>query len=259
MANMFFLSKNYLNADDTITPTSNDAIKTYLYDQNKSTQWESTGETDEDGDYSCQIEITFYEGSLTTNRTIDTIVLQNINLKKFKFEYYDGSWNAMAETQYTTNADTSLRIKLSSSVTCSKIRLMMDETIVATQEKKVGELWLLLETLELTLTKTTRRSRVDYLEGGNYRLADGILEQWTVALNNALATKWQASYQLQWITDTVLNSLKDIYDTHDVITVTLDYARDVDAIYLCQWTGEWRSEDNAKIQYHSVMLELKEQ
>ena len=136
MAGMIFLSKNYISADDTINVSSNDSYKSRIYDQNHNLQWISSGETSETG-YDTYIEIIFYEGSAVINRTIDTFVLQNINLKDFKIQYYTGGAYAdIADTVFTTNADSTKRIKLSSSITTSKIKLLMKATITPAEEKK---------------------------------------------------------------------------------------------------------------------------
>ena len=123
---IYFLSKNYVSGDDTINVSSGSLVKARLYDQKYNIVWSSASETTETG-YGTYIEIVFYEGSNAINRTYDTIVLQGINLKKFKLQNYTGGAYAdIAGAAYTTNAESTLRIKLAASVTGSKIKLLME-------------------------------------------------------------------------------------------------------------------------------------
>nr|BDD45349.1 hypothetical protein 25 [Elusimicrobiota bacterium] len=253
MADILFLSKNYLNADCTVNVSSNDSSKLYAYDQKRNTLWRSSGETDEDNDYSCFYEVEFYNGSDPVSRTVDTFVLQNINLKKFKIQYYNGGgYVDIPGAGFINNASASLKIKLSSSITTSKIRLAMDSTIIAGQEKKIGEFWIMQEKLELKEVKTSR-NRADHSESGHYYLASGKLETWNIF------DKYNATWTIDFVDDSVYYLLKDIYDAHEEFTFYPDYERNTNEIYLVQWTGNWRSTDNPKIQRHSVTMELKEQ
>ena len=253
MANPTFLSKNYLTADCTINVSSGSAVKQYAYDQKKVTVWKSSGETDEDGDYSCSYEVLFYEGSVATARTIDTIVLQGINLKKFKIQYWTGAAYAdIAEAVYTTNAASSLRIKLASSVSTLKLNVVMDTTIVAGEEKEIGELWAMLETYELVGPRM-KVSQSDYKDGGQYYLASGKLESWL------LFNKYSGQFVFDFLTDTQLSELRAIYDEHDTFTFYINNVRDVDSIYLVQWINSFKVEDDTLLKLNSLTMELMEQ
>jgi hypothetical protein len=250
---MQFLSKNYINVDDTVNVSSNDGLKGNAYDRLATTYWASTGETAEGGTYPTYYEVIFYEGSSTINRVIDTLVLQYINLKAFKIQYWNGAAYAdFTGGVFTVNAAASLRIKLATPVTTSKIKIIMDSTIVAGQEKSIGEFWACLQTLDINFRSS--RSQNDYLLGANYRLADAVLETWF------LASKKELPWTLANITDANLVSLKAIYDTHAPFSIYIDYDRDINSIILGQWTGAWRIQiPEPRVPLTSVNFDFKEQ
>lgn len=252
---MYFLSKNYLSADDTVNVSSGTLLKVRLYDQKYNLQWASASETSE-SDYSTYIEIIFKEGLVAINRTIDTFILQNINLKDFKIQYFTGGSYAeisSSEAIFTTNTATSKRIKLTNSITTSKIKILMKATIVANQEKKIGEFWACLETYRLVAPFTTR-NRKDISQSGFNRLGDGTGTKWFEY------NKWGKTYQLKNLTDTQLKALEDIYRLHSVFTFYENYTRDIDLIKLVFWIGNFSGSDNPKIdvELNSLDVELTE-
>jgi hypothetical protein len=252
MATMFFLSKNYVSALDTINVSSGDLLKTRLCDQKSNLLWQSSGETGESG-YNTYIEIIFFEGANAVNRAYDTILLQNINLKQFKLQNYAGGvYTDIPGAAYTVNADNSVRIKLASPVTGSRIKLLMQSTIVAGQEKYVGEFWVMLETLNLAQVFTTR-NRGDYYRGGDYYLANGSLSTYR------LFSKATFTWEMANLSDDDYQTLKGIYDQHAILSFYPDYTRDIDGIYLMQWTGIFKGTTHPKISINNISIELKEQ
>lgn len=246
---MYFLSKNYISADCTINVTSADTLKARIYDQKYNLQWISSGETAETG-YDTYIEILFYEGSNTIERTYDTIVLQNINLKKFKLQNYSGSYSDISGASFTVNADSSVRIKLASPVTGTKIKLLMESTIVANEEKKVAEFWVCLETYRVQLPRT-ERSREDFAKAGFSRLGNGAGTKWFEY------NKWGKTYEFEFLTDAQLAELESIYRTHAVFTFYENYTRDIDLIKLVFWVGEFSGGDNPKVSIQLNTLEMQ--
>lgn len=250
---MYFLSKNYVSSVDTINVSSGALLKARLYDQKFNIKWVSSGETTET-DYNTYIEVIFYEASSVVNRTYDTIVLQGINLKKFKLQNYTGgAYSDITGATYTANSATSVRIKLASPITGSKIKLLMESTIVANQEKQVGEFWVCLETYRLQ-NPFTSRNRADEFQGGFQRLADGTGSSWSIY------DKWGKSYTLKQLTDTQLESLEDIYKDHEPFTFYENYTRDIDLIKLVYWVGQFECNENPKIgvELNALTMELVE-
>jgi hypothetical protein len=250
---IFFLSKNYVSADDTISASSGTLLLPRIYDQKFASQWQSSGETAETG-YDTYIEIIFNELTTATDRVIDTIVLQNINLKDFKIQYFTGGAYAdIAEAVFTTNAATGLRIKLAASITTSKIKILMKATIVTGQEKKIGEVWAMLESYCLSAILSTRTRRDENLSG-LYRFGNGGAAKWFEW------NKWGKTYQIKNITDTQLAALEAIFSAHSSFTFYENYTRDINSIHAVLWIGDFAGDDNPKIgvALNSVTLQLVE-
>jgi len=252
MGNPFFLSKNYVSALDTINVSSRDATKICLYDQKAALQWTSYGETTETG-YDTYIEVVFYEGLVAATRVFDTLVLQNINVKKFKFQYWDGAaYQDITGGEVTTNAAATVRIKLAATVTTTKIKLLMQSTIVAGQEKKIGELWVMLQTFELTEGRHSH-SRSDYKEGGAYYLASGKMETFTVF------KKYAAKIDFELLTLVSIVLFKALYDLDSNFTIYLNYGTDADGIYNVCWTNTFTYDEDTLRGYFKLSMEIKEQ
>jgi hypothetical protein len=250
---IYFLSKNYVNPDDTLNASSGALLLPRLYDQAYSMQWQSSGETAESG-YNTYIEVVFKEGSSAVNRVIDTIVLQNINLKKFKLQYFvDDAYADIQGASFTVNAATSLRIKLAVPVTTAKIKIIIESTIVANEEKKIGELWAMLETYRLE-NSFTKRNRQDTFQGNFYRLGDGTGGKWK------LYDKWGKVYTLRNLTDTQLSALESIYRAHSLFTFYENYTRDINLIKQVFWIGNFSAEDRPKIglELNDLQMEIAE-
>ena len=252
MAYIYLLSKNYVNASDAINVSSGALTKARIYDQRYDLLWQSSGETDESG-FNTYIEAVFYQGSNLINRTYDTIILQGINLKQFKLQNYSGGAYAdISGASYTNNADSSVRIKLASPITGSKIKLLMQSTIVANQEKSVGEFWCALESICLQQVASSR-NRGDYFRGGDFYLANGSLRSFTIF------SKANFTFNFQNISDADFITLKSIYDQHLVMTFYPNYERNINEIFLVQWVGAFRGTMHPKIKINSIEVNLKEQ
>jgi len=252
MSNFYILSKNYIDVESTINVSSNPDDNYLLFDQSRDIQWKSLEETGENGTYPTYIEILFYSGGIAVNRTIDTLVLQNINLKKFKIQY----WNGMAyvdipNCDYTVNILTNLRIKLGTAIVTPKIKIIMDATIIANEEKKIGEIWAMLESMNCEF-RSSREYNINGING-NFRSAGGILHTFFVY------GKMELLWDLSFITTTVLAQLKAIYNAHAIITIYIDYEIDPNSIFLGQWVGNWKYlQSEPRVPYYTVTFEFKE-
>jgi len=249
MANPIFASENYVAASGVIiNVSSGDTYKERLYDQNPVLQWTSYGETVEASGCISYAEVVFPEAT-----TFDTVVLQNINLKQFKIQQYDGAnYQDIAELTYTVNALTSIYKKLTSPITTTKVKILMQSTITSNQEKKIGQFWALDETFELTEGKHTH-SRADYKEGGSYYLASGKLETFT------LFKKYASKIDFSQLKLASITSLKSIYDTDSNFTFILNYDDNVDGIWNVCWMGKFNYEEDTIRRFFKLSMELNEQ
>jgi hypothetical protein len=180
-----------------------------------------------------EIEVEFYEGSVALDRTINTLLLQNINLKKFKLQYEDsgGDWADVPGTVFTDNSNTRVMVEFSD-ITTGRMRLRMDETIIADQPKKVGEFWLLNNLYDLTdAMDIYRPTRIQ--DWGSNRLANFGDSLWW------LNEKYKAVVGFRRITVSELEELKTIYDLHEEVVWLPEPESRPDEIYLVNFKSPW--------------------
>lgn len=143
---MKFFYQNKLRTEAfTVTVSTGDGTKAYIYDLDRETAWYSSGSNDTITE---TIEIDF-----SFNQTIDRLVLLNMNFKEFGIQYYDGSWkdftnvyslstdSAASSISYTDNSLANRYFEFDS-VVCTKIKISCLKTISANQEKYLHEFYV---------------------------------------------------------------------------------------------------------------------
>jgi len=249
-------SDNFVNKDDIITVSSGNAVKGYLYDRKKITRWVSVGETDENGDYSTSIIVEFRQDGYSPSplsHTFDSFVLLNTNLKDFKLQYWTGSsWQNVPATVITNNTGSTVIISFTSNpVGSTKVKLLMDKTIIPNQEKAVGELLIMSFKFELK-DILVGHNRKDWEKSGNYRLADGTLETWFET------SKFALSQSLRNVNGTLRNKLKDLKDSRENFYIYPDGEVWPDDLFLVYWLGEWGQEYQYKIGLYTIEFAIEE-
>lgn len=135
MANIKFYEQNIVNSDTTFSLTSalTDSAK-YLYDENDTTKLTSVASSD------TVAEIWDMDFGIT--KTITAFHLANHNAKDFSIQY----WSSTAFNDFstaintTTNSSTFGYFNNFTAVSTQKIRLTMNKTMVADEQKAVGGL-----------------------------------------------------------------------------------------------------------------------
>lgn len=167
------LGENFVNGDNVYTLT-NGSGAAYLYDQKADTQCASSGSSE---GASWQLLIEFYDrAGNAVSRTLDSLVMLNHNLAKFKWEYWNGSaWTTITESDFTVaaNAQANLYIAMAASVSTQKLRLSATNTIGAAAEKLIAEVKACLSVT--SVRHLVAISRKDWDDGGNFRLVGGAL------------------------------------------------------------------------------------
>lgn len=179
------------------------------------------------------VEVQFYEGSVALDRTINAIALQNINLKEFKLQYENtgGEWADVIGASWTDNSATSL-LQEFSDITTGRMRLVIESTQTANQEKKIGELFLIENLYDLTdAMDTYRPTRIS--KWGDFRLANFENAEWWIK------EKYKATVGLRRISLTELNALKAVYDLHEEFVWIPEPESRPDEIYLVTWKPPW--------------------
>lgn len=187
-----------------------------------------------------EIEIQFYEGSVEVDRTINTFLLQNINLKEFKLQYEDsgGSWQNVTGAVFTDNALTRILVEFSD-ITTGRMKLIMNKTITKSEEKKIGEFWLLDNLYDLTDAMDAYRPAT-LQKQGSFRLSSFNDTLWW------LAEKYKATVGLKRITLAELGQLKAIYDPHEPFVWFPEPESRPNEIYLVNWKSPWSEPYSSK-------------
>jgi hypothetical protein len=136
-----FLTPNYLNSDclaaGAISVSSGDAFKARAFDMTGSA-WTSLGSSDATPEY---YSFQFYTGPAKTPQLVDTIALIGFNGKDFSISY---SYNGGAPTVVNVSgyAGSNYFLKLANSVMMDSVRVDIQNTQTANQEKQIGKFYV---------------------------------------------------------------------------------------------------------------------
>lgn len=132
MANPKFFTKNKLKDNCTYTFTSAiEAIASVLYDRDRATTLESVGSNDATPEV--------WDIEFASSQTIDTIIVDNHNVKSGGIQYWNGSAFVAFSTAATWSANALTTSVFSfNSVSTTKLRVTMNTTMVVDAQKSVG-------------------------------------------------------------------------------------------------------------------------
>lgn len=170
-AQLQILGENWVTGDCTITVSSGDALKAYLYDQKPATQWISSGSSDTTTE---TITIVFKNRYGTAcNQTIDTVILNNTNGKAISVSTSLAGTPTLLGTATGAAADI---VITGTAIECDTLIVSISTTQTANQEKTVGELKACLALF--TAEATTKFKRKDNWRAGDLRVRSGALTRW---------------------------------------------------------------------------------
>lgn len=248
-------TKNYVNSDDLFTATHGSGSIGNIYDRDNASQWITSSANNDST--TVQIDVTFYEGTTAINRTIDTLILLNHNLKNFVLYYWDGS---TFQTWLTVTAEASANsVKSLSSQTISKIRLEMTLTQTTNAEKAIGELVLCALQLDLGVDldeyDVTYRQKIKPLQ-----LGDGTMQQVLIYWAPNRTEKYEAKIKMRMVPEALFNSLKAIKETGIPFLWYPESLQRPSEIWYVHWTNTWRFRytDKFKNAGYDLDFELKE-
>lgn len=98
----------------------------------------------------------------------------------------------------------------------------------------------------------TKSSRKDYLDGDDYRLADGTLVTWEKV------AKYEEKLTCYLVSETDRNTLKDEYDEHEAFYYYPDVINRSTEYYQVKWTGRYIETFDKKTKRYTITIELKE-
>lgn len=254
---MEFNSVNYLDTSTMISVDTGTDTASYLFDRNSKRQYQSSGKN-ADGT-AATITINF-----PYTITIDKIVMQNHNLKGFSIYYNETTTNSIAilnadtsTISYSSNSSTNQYFYFSATAMTS-LTIVPTSTMVANEEKKIGELWLMKQTYQLEYNPDSAKykpnlNRKEY----DHEMADGGTSLYV------LDTKFETTIDLSFISNTERSSLYDLYSSwNEFVFIPFPTGTSWDnRIYEVNWIGDFgfdRYTENYLGAGYSGQIKLKE-
>jgi len=249
---MEFYRRNWINTTSVLSASSANSLTTYLFDRDRALQWQSDGEDDDAN--TATIEVTFDE---TT--TVDRLAILNHNFKAFRMTY-NGGTDFDPTISSTNNSETSSLYK-PTSVNATSVQLHIDSTIVADEEKALGQ--LIVSKLELDLEASDRdpdaasykpvKKRKEVL----LEMSDGGFAQYVID------DKRQYQIKYSFLNTATVESLEAIYDAKkEFLFVPFGTISSWDAVIPeVIWTGDWMFDefsDNNQGAGYTGKMDLKE-
>lgn len=246
-----FYRKNKINDGATFTFTSADeTLASLIYDRKRTSRLSSVGSNDVTN------EVWVIEFDQASD--IDTILIDNHNLKSGNVKYWNGSayTNFSTTASWSTNADTTTLFEFNS-VNTTKIQITMSTTMTVDAEKTVGEVYV-LETIGSPQVAPSQISR-EFIEdsrshkksgGGNLYVFFGKKIQLDYRFSDADAT------------DVALfESLKDLKEEFFIYPCAGDAQTDIgfrlQDIYLVNYTNTFKPEFRSNLMGLSTAISLK--
>ncbi len=141
-----FFNKNFIDPVAVLAASTGAAVVDRVRDRDNELQWVSVGSNDATVE---TIQADFKSGGLDFLRTFDFLAVLNHNMKDFKFQHDIGA--GFVDTPgaaTTTETATFTLFPISAIASAKSIKLVMNTTQIANQEKKVGEILVLKRLLE---------------------------------------------------------------------------------------------------------------
>ena len=236
MSNMRILYANHLDTTTLITVDSATDSVQYLFDRDTSNLYQSSGY-----DTTTSTTIVF---TPTSAKAVDHIILQNMNLKAFQvcyetttqlFTLTSGIMGTSA-AHWDANAATNLCIYIPDVKTCSVIKIVAELAMTDDTEKKIGELWVCNQAIELEYNPTaknykTKFDRKEYV----HEMSDGGTAFY------ALGNMFSADIKLDYVSASSTSIFWTLHNTYSPLTfIPFPTGASWDGkVYEVNWTGDY--------------------
>lgn len=235
--NMEILTDNFVNTTTMITASQGGTSGAgFLFDRKREKQFGS-GDASDATLTTIQID---FDSTLTS---IDRIGLENMNFKKFKVYFNSASANLFSLTSantgtssWTQNSETSLYMILQSATSFISMFIEVSSTMVAAQEKKIGQVWVAQKQFQFSNNPTAKEYKVDIARKEFvHNMSDGGTAIYVISNN------WKADIKKTFVNESDHDDLKDIHDDWNPLVFTpFPTGTNWDSrIYACNWVGAW--------------------
>lgn len=167
MSDMKFRGKNRVENVSTLTVSTGDSTKQYIYDRVFSVQWSSVGSDDTTEE---TLEVVW-----ASAQTFDCINLLNHNCKEFDIQYWNGAAYVDFSTAINETANTATDNSYSfTEVTSLKVKIKARKTIVVDEQKKIGQFMIYKEYVSIPEDFWPDiHSPISYFKKSEHEKADG--------------------------------------------------------------------------------------
>ena len=209
-----FYKINQINKDqDTFSVVSGLGTVENCFDYDSTTEWESIGSDDSTTE---TITALFKAADDSEeNRSINRVILTGFNGKDFRI--YTAYWNGAAYDAWVlqdtvTSSTIENHIRSFTAVSCGSIKIEIDNTIVAAQEKTITQfiatqlIWEATMPMDAFSIKNKQDADIRRLYNGK---GQKILHY----------DKWATSIEFRQITQIERNALRDIYDNYNTFII----------------------------------------
>lgn len=252
-----FFTKNYVNADDTITVDYGDSVKNKLYDRDVDSKYISSGANSDATRVT--LEVVFNEGSTAVNRTIDYFMIHKHNLKAWRFYTWNGSSWDLVHSE-TVDADDT-HIASFSEVTVSKVKLEMDSTQSANQEKEIGEFIVCKVKYETSdpddFTKyqqkwTEKAKMLKMIDGSNHKVYERITAN--------RIQRYEANCEFKFVSQTFYDTLKSLKEEGVPFLFQPESIQRKNEVYYVHWVNAFNAQyaDFNKGAGYKITIQLRE-
>lgn len=198
---MSFFRRNELNTTTLVSVnTASTLTVENAFDRDTATQWTTVGYTTNTS--------TNFTVSLSAATVIDSIFLQNINLKQYRMFYNGATANTFTPNiSETTNSQTS-RFYAINTITVTSITLQVDLAMTADTEKKMGELYLGSKMLDFERDPAAQdyKPNIDRKQVV-HRMPNGGVHVFIVDDKFTAEIKWK------FVTESFTSQLLNVYET----------------------------------------------
>lgn len=232
-------SSSYISVDSNMLDSNTAKV---LYDRNRDTKYSINF-----GSYKI-ITIDFQ-----TSKTFDIIVLNNHNFKDFVIYYYDpfsSIWIQLGFAIGNTQKDNFFKFK--SPITCRVVRIVVN-ALQSGSTLEIAEIWITKTWYEFERNFDTYNKQ-KFRKQDIYRLGMGEMKMWWIY------EKYKASIVCNYCSETMINSLKEIWDSPDAFTFIPEPDDMPSDIYLCHIINEFNAQyiSNWKGAGYTITLEIEE-
>lgn len=200
MSVMKFLDRSLVNTTTMIIVGSNTDLSQYIFDRDTETQYSSLGFADD-------LTSTIISIVLNSGSSVDRIFIQNHNLRQFRIFYNSTTASVFSPDALVSSNSATAHYFSFATTTVNSIQIQMDKTIVANQEKAVGEIYIGALKLDFERNPAADSFKpLIYRKQVEHEMPNGGISQYNVGDKNRYSLKFK------FLTETFKDDLLDVYN-----------------------------------------------